>query len=79
MFPVTDSTRSCRWRLSINPTCYRKLPSGHGVRSGSSVSSFEQPDRYQLLRRVRHIGGMPHTTRCPIGQGLETGAKFPEG
>lgn len=48
--------------------------------SGSSVPSFWRPDDARSPRSVIRIPEFTLThTRCPIGQGIETGVKFPVG
>jgi hypothetical protein len=47
--------------------------------SGSSVPSFWRPMRLRPPRSVKPLLPRFTHTRCPIGQGLETGAKFPVG
>jgi hypothetical protein len=60
-------------------TCYRRLPSEHGVDQvhpchplGSGPTVHGLGAQSALLSHSAHTG-------CPIGQGLETGARFPEG
>jgi hypothetical protein len=47
--------------------------------SGSSASSFRRSMRLRSPRSVKPLLPRFTHTRCPIGQGLETGAKFPVG
>ena len=79
MFPLIDSTRSCRWWLSPQP-----VPAYRGSRVDGGYIRFVHVFLLAAnLGQAASEGSVHeprlHPTRCPVRQGLETGAPFPVG
>jgi hypothetical protein len=72
-------TRSRRWRLSTQPIPHIAAPEWVQGKTGLPVPSFGRLNWDKPLRRVERFIGALHTTRCPVRQSLETGARFPVG
>src|SRR5882724_2772100 len=73
MFPATDSTESRRWRLPCDPIRSLRNPNRP---KGISGDLWHPLDWYSS---VTSLGRPFGRGCCPIGQGLETGGKFPGG
>jgi hypothetical protein len=73
MFTATDSTESRRWRLPCDPIRSLRNPNRP---KGNSGDLWRPLDWYSP---VTSLGRPFGRGCCPIGQGIETGGKFPVG